>query len=246
MQWLHILAKSLLILFISFPVYSKNIDKYVKLLEQKTGCILVITSGYRSKKHNKEVGGAPNSYHLYDRARDLILKNKKCTSLTNLYKKACELGLNSILYNDHVHIDDRSNAKCWKVSSILNRNMEYFNHFNYIGEKMTIKTYKEWESEQNSQVTIKEAYEAGVKNASDHFEDNYASTLEYVDQKVRRTSDLNLDIVSKLVEVADFIPEVGQRMKFEELRELEDKLQQLKQAVSDKYAETEPFPRIED
>jgi len=36
---------------------------------------MVISSGYRCKKHNKEVGGVPNSAHLRGLAADIAIPN---------------------------------------------------------------------------------------------------------------------------------------------------------------------------
>ena len=103
--------KYLIILLFSFPIFGAEIDKTVKLLEDKTGCKLIITSGYRTKKKNKEVGGAPNSYHLTNRARGLVPKNK-CISIKELGKVACKL-TSTIISKDHVHIDNREKPLCW-------------------------------------------------------------------------------------------------------------------------------------
>ena len=94
--------------------FSAPIDQSVDMIEEITKCKMVITSGYRTPKHNKEVGGAPNSLHLVDRARDIVPKKKKCISFKKLAKIACELKLNVIEYSRHVHIDNRENPKCTK------------------------------------------------------------------------------------------------------------------------------------
>jgi uncharacterized protein YcbK (DUF882 family) len=40
-------------------------------LRGKLNLPLVVTSGFRCPKHNKEVGGKPNSYHLVGKAVDI-------------------------------------------------------------------------------------------------------------------------------------------------------------------------------
>ena len=68
------------------------------------GCEFTVTSGKRSPEHNRRVGGAPNSYHLTDRARDIV-STKQC--MKKLGQKALDEGLSVIYYSSHVHIDDR-------------------------------------------------------------------------------------------------------------------------------------------
>jgi len=90
-----------------------DIDNTVKELESLSGCELVITSGFRTPEHNKRVGGAPNSYHLYNRARDVVPKDKKCISIKELGKIACKI-TSSIIYKKHIHLDNRKNPICIK------------------------------------------------------------------------------------------------------------------------------------
>jgi len=72
-------------------------------------CWMLITSGYRNVKHNKRVGGAPNSYHVVDRARD-IQTSVKCRKL--LLKRLNSSKLTVIRYKSHLHIDNRRVKKC--------------------------------------------------------------------------------------------------------------------------------------
>lgn len=91
-----------------------NIEAILRKIEKESGCKLYTTSGFRTKEHNKRVGGAPNSFHLSDRARDFIsiTKGKSC-SIKQLAKIACKYAT-TIEYKDHIHIDDRKVKKCWK------------------------------------------------------------------------------------------------------------------------------------
>lgn len=50
------------------------LDKLCEL-RKRLGFPLVITSGYRCKKHNKEVGGKRNSEHLFGKAVDVAIKD---------------------------------------------------------------------------------------------------------------------------------------------------------------------------
>lgn len=70
---------------------------------------LIITSGYRCPEHNKKVGGAPNSYHLYGKAADIAVPNK--AERYKLVKIAMELGFGGIEVSPkHIHIDNRDQA----------------------------------------------------------------------------------------------------------------------------------------
>ena len=109
----NILKLSLLML-LTIPILTiaseKNIDKAVEELELETTCEMKITSGLRTPEHNKKIGGAKNSYHLTDRARDVV-PEKGCITIPELAKIACEFA-SVIEYKSHIHIDDREKRIC--------------------------------------------------------------------------------------------------------------------------------------
>lgn len=111
-SFLHIIS-ILFITSISSNSSALDIDAMVIKLEKKSGCNLLVTSGYRSPKENKRVGGAKNSYHLKDQARDIVPVNSKCISVKKLGNLACKY-VSTILYKRHVHIDARKNKICIK------------------------------------------------------------------------------------------------------------------------------------
>jgi len=49
---------------------------------------LTITSGYRTPEHNKKVGGAKNSYHLYGLAVDFKPSDPLATPLPTVFEFA--------------------------------------------------------------------------------------------------------------------------------------------------------------
>ena len=96
--------------------YWANIQTLMMKLEilQKTiGCSLVIRSGYRSVRHNQNVGGATRSQHLYGKAADIYTADYQlsCFELARLIDETPALqrlfgglGLGS---NVNVHVDIR-------------------------------------------------------------------------------------------------------------------------------------------
>ena len=92
-----------------------DIDTILKRIERESGCKLHITSGKRSKKHNRRVGGARKSFHLTDRARDFrSAKRKKGCGIRRLARIACKY-TTTIRYRWHIHIDNRKGKKrCFK------------------------------------------------------------------------------------------------------------------------------------
>jgi len=53
-----------------------NFPILLELLRENVGAPLKITSGFRTWAHNKEVGGAPHSYHLRGMAVDILCSDK--------------------------------------------------------------------------------------------------------------------------------------------------------------------------
>lgn len=72
-----------------------------------------INSGYRCEKHNKEVGGEPNSMHMKGIAADITVKevipSKVAAYLQNKYPDTYGIGL----YKSWTHIDVRPKKARW-------------------------------------------------------------------------------------------------------------------------------------
>lgn len=64
---------------------------------------LTITSAYRCDKHNKDVGGSPNSTHTRGEATDLVSRNVSPKELAD----ACEYFNGLGRYPNFTHIDSR-------------------------------------------------------------------------------------------------------------------------------------------
>lgn len=84
---------------------TKLVMKYEEF-KKESPCSSIISSGRRSKKKNKEVGGAKNSYHLRGMALDLVFPNCK-KSLKEIGKIAQKYFNGVIVYKKHIHVDIR-------------------------------------------------------------------------------------------------------------------------------------------
>lgn len=96
------------------PPYAKeNIEALVENvldpLRERYGKPIVVNSGYRCPKHNKEVGGATNSQHMEGEAAD-IRPTTNCPNYTNDLKRLRQLIIESrnfdqlIVYPTFLHV----------------------------------------------------------------------------------------------------------------------------------------------
>ena len=96
---------------------------YLEPLRAKFGTVTVI-SGYRTKRHNANVGGASKSYHVYtihdgnDQAADIKCARgtpRQWHATLNWLRKTKRGGKGGLgLYNKFVHIDLRDYASNWR------------------------------------------------------------------------------------------------------------------------------------
>lgn len=66
------------------PVLLEKLEK----LRQEMGIPIVITSGYRCEKHNREVGGVAKSLHLFGQAADIAIPARIMDQVCWLARKA--------------------------------------------------------------------------------------------------------------------------------------------------------------
>ena len=77
----------------------------LELLRAEFGKPIIITSGYRCPKYNKEVGGAVRSQHLSGKAVDVKVRG---ISPTKVAKSAKKVGFSFVkVYSSWTHIDVR-------------------------------------------------------------------------------------------------------------------------------------------
>ena len=76
-----------------------------------------INSGYRSKDHNKKVGGAKNSQHLYGKASDIVIKGFTPHEVAEAIEGLIRLGVMDEggigIYNTFTHYDIRGTKARW-------------------------------------------------------------------------------------------------------------------------------------
>ena len=95
------------------PFAKENIEALVENvldpLRERYGKPIVVNSGYRCPKHNKEVGGATNSQHMKGEAAD-IRPTTNCPNYTNDLKRLRQLIIESrnfdqlIVYPTFLHV----------------------------------------------------------------------------------------------------------------------------------------------
>lgn len=72
------------------------------------GAPVIINSGFRTVKHNREVGGAKASYHCKGMAADIVVKGHSSKEVAEYAKSILDKG-GIIRYTNFVHIDVREN-----------------------------------------------------------------------------------------------------------------------------------------
>lgn len=97
-----------------------NIQKLanqLQVLRDYLGKPISINSAYRSPSHNKSVGGAKNSQHLYGKASDIKVKGmtpkQVYDAIVRLISQGDMLQGGLGLYNTFVHYDIRGTKARW-------------------------------------------------------------------------------------------------------------------------------------
>lgn len=83
----------------------------LELLRFRLGKPIVVTSGYRCEEHNKAVGGAQESQHLFGKAVDIVVSG---VSPSVVAQHAEEVGFDGIgTYSTFTHVDVRGYHARW-------------------------------------------------------------------------------------------------------------------------------------
>ena len=82
----------------------------LQMIREKIGKAVNITNAYRTETHNKRVGGASNSYHLYGMAADIYVKGVDTTTLAKTIDSMFPTTYGVIAYpkKGFVHFDVRA------------------------------------------------------------------------------------------------------------------------------------------
>lgn len=91
-------------------------QKLVKLLDDlrdNIGCAIYVNSGYRTPSHNKKVGGARNSMHMYGCAADIRPANGELKRLASLAEEHLRDSGGIGIYKTFVHVDIRDRKSRW-------------------------------------------------------------------------------------------------------------------------------------
>jgi uncharacterized protein YcbK (DUF882 family) len=100
------------------PGSGEQMDKkHLEMLDDarhQSGCAFVITSGVRSKNHNRKVGGKKNSSHLRGFASDIAVINSARRML--MIKALLDVGFNRIgVGSNFIHVDNDPD----KISGVM-------------------------------------------------------------------------------------------------------------------------------
>ena len=95
--------------------YYPNILALAKELQKvrdACGRPITINSGWRSKQHNSEVGGASSSQHLTGKAVDVVIKGLE-PKFANIYLAKYGNFLGFGIANTYTHVDIRDTFSIW-------------------------------------------------------------------------------------------------------------------------------------
>lgn len=107
---------------------SSELVSILEKLRAKLGCVININSGYRTKSHNKAVGGSSTSKHLKGMAVDIICKRDgKTIPAKEVCCAAQDLNIDGIAYitSSAVHIDVRG-YRWWADETKNNKKVSDF------------------------------------------------------------------------------------------------------------------------
>lgn len=124
----------------------ENLINFLQKIREYFNKPIRINSGYRCPQHNKKVGGATRSNHMYGQAADISISGIKPIKVA---RYAESIGVPGIgVYNTFVHIDTRKNKYFWYDGGASN--VKTFQ------EEASKKQEQEQEQENSTQLSPKE------------------------------------------------------------------------------------------
>jgi len=96
-----------------FAAVDKELLDLLNLVRERFGRPITINSGCRCEKHNKKVGGKPESYHLKGMAADIVIGQVDPAIVFAFFDSVFphKLGLGN--YDTFTHVDSRSYKARW-------------------------------------------------------------------------------------------------------------------------------------
>ena len=86
---------------------------YLQVIRNYFGKSVVINSGYRCQKHNKNVGGVTNSKHCEGMAADIVVKGISPKEVARFAETIMPKSGGIGIYKNFVHIDCRQSKSRW-------------------------------------------------------------------------------------------------------------------------------------
>lgn len=118
--------------------------EYLEMICNEFEADVTINSAYRCTKHNKKIGGASKSKHLYGQAADIKVKG---VAPLKVAQYAESIGIKGIgQYSNFVHIDTRTNKYFWYGDNQSSRST----FGKYTSSKKTTSESKQTESDTNT------------------------------------------------------------------------------------------------
>jgi len=88
----------------SVKIDSELVER-LQILRNRIARPVIITSGYRCPKHNKEVGGVDNSYHTLGLAVDIVVRDYDLEKLEAIARAVGFKGIGIYKSENFLHID---------------------------------------------------------------------------------------------------------------------------------------------